>query len=104
MCSPAPFNPNHPHTMTPAPDSPAPSATAPNTRRPLWQRRGAKAAAAITTGAALMAGDALAARTDPDALPAWLTLLLIAAALVARGLAELRPSYRLPPIPPPRFD
>lgn len=51
-----------------------------------------------------MAADALAARTDPDALPAWLALLLIAAALMARGLAELRPSYKIPKVPPPRFD
>lgn len=90
--------------MIPAPDSPQPAHTAPNTRRPLWMRRGTRAAAATATGGALMAADALAARTDPDALPAWLALLLIAAALMARGLAELRPSYKIPKVPPPRFD
>ena len=95
---------NRPHTMTPAPDSPQPAHTAPNTRRPLWRRRGTKAAAAMATGGALMAADALAARADPDALPAWLVLLAVAAALVARGLADLRPGYRLPKVPPPRFD
>lgn len=104
MYSPAPTNTPHPHTMTPAPDSPTPRATAPNTRRPLWRRRGTKAAAAMATGGALMAADAMAARSDPDALPAWLALLAVAAALVARGLADLRPGYRLPKVPPPRFD